>query len=171
MTRVSQSGFEGTLDMKRYSALATITLALHMSSSTAQEASPATSKPIVAPAAGSEQETSLAAGLNELNAMTFECPKAALNAAARAASQVPAKGTYQFSYFKIVNDAHHAAYEVRFKSNFEGEPDLKYCVAMYCQQGWDPKASQPEVTLMADEPRRKSRHGTGCGAHSGSGKH
>ena len=60
--------------------------------------------------------------------MTFGCPKAGLNAAAREAAKVPSQGTYQFSYFKIINDSHHAAYEVHFKSNYAGEPDLKYCV-------------------------------------------
>src|SRR5947208_3499654 len=77
-------------------------------------------------------------GLGDLAAMTFGCPKAALNAAAREAAQVPSQGTYQFSYFKIINDSHHSTYEVHFKSNYEGEKDLKYCVAVYCQQGWDP---------------------------------
>ena len=53
--------------------------------------------------------------------MTFGCPKAGLNAAAREAAKVPSQGTYQFSYFKIINDSHHAAYEVHFKSNYQGE--------------------------------------------------
>ena len=78
-------------------------------------------------------------GLSELAAMTFGCPKAALNAAAREAAKVPSQGTYQFSYFKLINDSHHAAYEVHFKSNYQDEADLKYCVAIYCQQGWDPR--------------------------------
>ena len=85
-------------------------------------------------------------GLSDLDAMTFSCPKAGLNAAAREAAKVPSQGTYQFAYFKIINDAHHAAYEVHFKSNYVGEPDLKYCVAMYCQQGWDPNTTEISVS-------------------------
>ena len=76
--------------------------------------------------------------LDDLDAMTFDCPKAGLNAAAREAAKVPSQGTYQFSYFKIISDAHHATYEVHFKSNYVGEPELQYCVSIYCQQGWDP---------------------------------
>ena len=83
--------------------------------------------------------------------MTFDCPKAGLNAAAREAAKVPSQGTYQFSYFRIINDAHHASYEVHFKSNYIGEPELRYCVSMYCQQGWDPRTSKTEVTLMSNE--------------------
>jgi hypothetical protein len=89
-------------------------------------------------------------GLSDLDSLTFSCPKAALNAAARKAKEVPSQGTYQFSYFAIVNDSHHAMYDVRFTSNYAGEPDLKYCVTMYCQQGWDPKTAKTEVTLMTD---------------------
>lgn len=96
-------------------------------------------------------------GLSDLNAMTFGCPKAALNAAARQAAKAPSQGTYQFSYFKIVSDSHHAAYEVHFKSNYEGEADLKYCVAMYCQQGFDPATTKTEVTLMG--PTRRPMKG------------
>ena len=87
-------------------------------------------------------------GLGELATMTASCPKAALNAAAREAAKVRSQGTYQFALFKIVSDSHHAAYEVHFKSNYAGEKDLKYCVALYCQQGWDPKTTQTSVTLM-----------------------
>ena len=106
-------------------------------------------------------------GLNELDAMTFACPKAALNAAAREAAKVPSQGTYQFAFFKIVNDAHHAAYEVHFKSNYAGEETLKYCVAMYCQQGWDPKDAKAEVTLMtrAAKTPAAADHGAQCGVH------
>ncbi len=81
--------------------------------------------------------------------MTFGCPKAALNAAAREATKVRSQGTYQFSYFKILNDSHHATYEVHFTSNFTGEKALNYCVAIYCQQGWDPRTTKTTVTLMA----------------------
>lgn len=106
-------------------------------------------------------------GLTDLDAMTFSCPKAGLNAAAREAAKVRSQGTYQFSYFRIVNDAHHASYEVHFKSNYEGEPDLKYCVAIYCQQGWDPKTTKAAVTLMGSE--RQGRAGTGHAAMCSSG--
>jgi hypothetical protein len=88
--------------------------------------------------------------LSDLDAMTFGCPKAGLNAAAREAAKVRSLGTYQFAYFKIINDSHHASYEVHFKSNYAGEADLKYCVAMYCQQGWDPKTTNTSVTLIGD---------------------
>ena len=87
-------------------------------------------------------------GLSDLDALTFGCPKAALNAAARKARDVPSQGTYQFSYFAIVNDSHHAMYEVHFTSNAVGDADLKYCVTMYCQQGWDPRTAKTEVTRM-----------------------
>ena len=87
-------------------------------------------------------------GLNDLAAMTFGCPKAALNAAASAAAKVPTEGSYQFAYFGIVSDSHHAMYEVHFKSNYQSEAPLKYCVAIYCQEGWDPKTTLPVVTLI-----------------------
>jgi hypothetical protein len=57
-------------------------------------------------------------GLSDLNALTFSCPRAGLNAAARQAAKVPSQGTYQFAYFKIISGTHHAAYEVHFKSNY-----------------------------------------------------
>jgi hypothetical protein len=103
-------------------------------------------------------------GLSDLDAMTFSCPKAGLNAAAREAAKVRSQGTYQFSYFRIVNDAHHAAYEVHFRSNYHGEPDLKYCVALYCQQGWDPKTTRADVTLMGSgSPAKKgAAHAAMC---------
>jgi hypothetical protein len=104
-------------------------------------------------------------GLGDLDAMTFDCPKAALNAAAREASTVPSQGTYQFAYFKIISDSHHAAYEVHFKSNYPGEADLNYCVALYCQQGWDPKSAKPAVTLMGGE--RQPKGAAGVAAHGG----
>ena len=101
--------------------------------------------------------------------MTFSCPKAGLNAAAREAAKVPSQGTYQFAYFKIINDSHHASYEVHFKSNYQGEADLKYCVAIYCQQGWDPKTTKTSVTLMSNErqPAAGAAHGADCGAQAG----
>ena len=104
------------------------------------------------PAAAAES-TATDNGLSDLASMTFSCPKAALNAAAREAAKVRTQGTYQFAYFKIVSDSHHAAYEVHFKSNYAGEKDLQYCVAMYCQQGWDPNNTQTSVTLMNDPHR------------------
>jgi hypothetical protein len=85
--------------------------------------------------------------LSDLDVMTFACPRAGLNAAAREAGKVPSRGTYQFAYFRIINESHHATYEVHFKSNYEGEADLKYCVSVYCQQGWDP-TTKTSVTSM-----------------------
>jgi hypothetical protein len=111
-----------------------------------------------------EQSAPASDGLSDLNAMTFGCPKAALNAAAREAAKVPSQGTYQFAYFRIVNDAHHASYEVHFKSNYQGEADLKYCVSMYCQQGWDPKTTKTSVSLIstARQPMGVAAHGADC---------
>lgn len=80
-------------------------------------------------------------GLSDLNEMTFDCPKAGLNAAARKAAQAPTQGSYQFSYFKIVTDADKSVYEVSFKSNYLSEPDLNYSVTLKCQTGFDPNAS------------------------------
>ena len=115
-----------------------------------------------APAAGTAPAGD---GLSDLEAMTFGCAKAALNAAAREAAKVPSQGTYQFAYFKIINDSHHASYEVHFKSNYQGEADLKYCVSIYCQQGWDPKTTKTSVTLMGNErqPMGVAAHGADCG--------
>jgi hypothetical protein len=102
-------------------------------------------------------------GLDDLNAMTFDCPRAALNAAAREAAKVASQGTYQFAAFAIVNASHHASYEVRFTSNYAGERDLEYCVALYCQQGWDPRTTKASVTLL--EP--PARTGRAAAAHAG----
>jgi len=116
--------------------------------------------------AASPQEPAVVSdGLADLNAMTFGCPKAGLNAAARQAAKVPSQGTYQFAYFKIVNDTHHAAYEVHFKSNYEGEPDLRYCVEIYCQQGWDPATTKTTVTMMSMQRAGVKTHGAACGGH------
>jgi hypothetical protein len=90
-------------------------------------------------------------GLGDLNGMTLGCPRAALNAAAREAAKAPALGRYQFSYFEIIGDSHHSSYEVHFKSNHYEDPELKYCVSVYCQQGWDPKTSKTSVSLMGQE--------------------
>jgi hypothetical protein len=116
-----------------------------------------------APVAGTTAPAS--DGLGDLNAMTFDCAKAGLNAAAREAAKVPSRGTYQFGFFRIINDSHHASYEIHFKSNYEGEADLKYCVSMYCQQGWDPKTAKTSVTLMGNERQRVAgaAHGAACG--------
>jgi hypothetical protein len=105
-------------------------------------------------------------GLSDLEAMTFSCPKAGLNAAAREAAKVPSQGTYQFAYFRIINDSHHASYEVHFKSNYEGEADLTYCVALYCQQGWDPTTTKTSVTLMGNARQHSggAAHAADCGS-------
>ena len=159
--------------MKKFILIAAIALIVDVTvcSSTphAQESTPATSK---APPSPQAQSSAIASdGLADLGAMAFECPKAGLNAAAREAAKAPSQGTYQFAYFNIVHDAHHAFYEVHFKSNYQGEPELRYCVSMYCQQGWDPKTSKTEVTLMSNEPRRgAAAHAAACGVHSAEGK-
>ena len=109
-------------------------------------------------------------GFAALEAMTFDCPKAGLNAAAREAGKVPSQGTYQFSYFNLVNDAHHSAYEVHFRSNYAGEPVLRYCVSLYCQQGWDPRTTQINVHRMNDERQDGGAQRAACGAEAGSRK-
>ena len=124
----------------------------------------------IAAAAAQEQATpaadtpSASSGLTDLEAITFGCPKAALNAAARRAAKVPSQGTYQFSYFNIVSDTHHAMYEVRFKSNYEGESELRYCVEIYCQQGWDPKTAKTSIRLLPNAPQRagSTAHAPAC---------
>jgi hypothetical protein len=104
-------------------------------------------------------------GLSDLDTMTFGCVKAGLNAAAREAAKVPSQGTYQFSYFRIINDSHHSSYEIYFKSNYLGEADLKYCISIYCQQGWDPKTTKISVRLMSNErqPTEVAAHEADCG--------
>lgn len=93
------------------------------------------------------------AGLSALEAMTFSCPQAALNAAAREAAKVPAQGRYQFVYFRVVEATAHPSYEVHFRSNYHGEEDLKYAVSLYCQQGQDPDATA-SVTLIGNGPKK-----------------
>ena len=105
-------------------------------------------------------------GLSDLQAMTFACPMAALNTAARQAAKVPSQGSYQFSYFRIINDAHHSAYEVHFKSNYAGETDLRYCVELYCQQGWDPRTTKASIALMSTQREGVTTHGEACGVHA-----
>ena len=129
--------------------------------SDAQQAAPVPqeqSAPVAGPAPASN-------GLSDLDAMTFGCVKAGLNAAAAEAAKVPSQGTYQFSYFRIINDSHHSSYEVHFKSNYQGEADLKYCVAVYCQQGWDPKTTKISVSLVSNERQLKgvAAHEADCG--------
>lgn len=107
-------------------------------------------------------------GLDDFASLTFGCPKAALNAAAREAAKVPSEGTYQFTHFDLVSDTHQGVYEVHFASNYPEEPVLRYCVAIYCQNGWDPKSTEPSVTLMTESgPAKKAAvQGAACG-----GKH
>lgn len=105
-------------------------------------------------------------GLSDLGAMTFSCPQAGLNAAAREAAKVPSQGRYQFAYFRIISDAHHSLYEIHFKSNYQVEADLKYCVSVYCQQGQNPAAS---VSLISNEPHptiEGAAHSANCGDQS-----
>ena len=142
--------------MKHILAITAVALASFQSAGHGQApaAPPATNPSAQQPAAPPAETTASGDDLKDLDGMTFGCPKAGLNAAAREAAKAPSQGTYQFSYFKILNDSHHASYEVHFKSNYAGEPDLKYCVLVYCQQGWDPKTTKASVTKMASEPAR-----------------
>jgi hypothetical protein len=124
------------------------------------QAQPTTS----APEQSAADITSAHDGLSDLDKMTFDCPRAGLNAAAREASKHPSQGQYQFAYFKIINGSHHSTYEVIFQSNQDAEPELKYCVSVYCQQGWDP-AARTSVTLMRNErqPKRVAARVSACG--------
>jgi hypothetical protein len=157
-------------DVRLLVASVAAALLVGITTSRAQPAAPAP-QGSAAPPAAVPVPTAPTEGLGDLNAVTFSCAKAGLNAAAREAAKASSQGTYQFSFFRIVSDTHHSTYEVHFKSNYEGEKDLKYCVAIYCQQGWDPKDTQPMVTLMRDE-RRSARSQTArtagaadCGRH------
>lgn len=100
--------------------------------------------------------------LGDLGAMTFSCPQAGLNAAAREAAKVPSQGHYQFACFRIINDAHHSLYEIHFKSNYQSETDLKYCISVYCQQGQDPA---PLVSLISNVSQPSATSSMGV-AHS-----
>jgi len=104
-------------------------------------------------------------GLSDLEALTRSCSMAALNAAARRAASVPTQGKYQFTYFNLVSDSHHGLYEVHFRSNYQGESELKYCVEIYCQQGWDPKTAKATITVLSNSPQREAvdPHTGGCG--------
>ena len=115
-------------------------------------------------------EPALPSGLSDLEKTTFACPKAALNAAAREAATYPSEGTYQFSYFRIVSDSHHAAYEVHFTSNYAAEPVLKFCVAIYCQQGFDPGTTKADVALMGVKADPKAG-AKAAAAHAGGAGH
>jgi hypothetical protein len=139
------------------------------SSAPASYAKPAAIESGTTETASTETAAPATAGLADLDAMTFDCPKAGLNAAARAAARIPSQGTYQFSYFRIINDAHHAAYEVHFRSNYVGEPTLRYCVSIYCQQGWNPGTTRTDVRLMSDE-RTHAGPPTACSAHPDAAK-
>jgi hypothetical protein len=147
--------------MKNFIALTTIVLsACSTTPSTGEQpttVSPAQEQPNPVPNIKPAND-----GLSDLGAMTFSCPQAGLNAAAREAAKVPSQGHYQFAYFSIINDAHHSLYEVHFKSNYQSEADLKYCVSVYCQQGQD---QAPSVSLItnAAEPSATSAKGS---AHS-----
>ena len=114
-------------------------------------------------------EAAVPAGLSDLEKTTFACPRAALNAAAREVATYKSQGTYQFSYFNIVSASHHAAYEVHFTSNYAVEPVLKFCVAIYCQQGFDPATAKTSVTLMGTKADTKA--GTKAAAHAAGGGH
>jgi hypothetical protein len=136
--------------------------------STVEPKKPEVPTPVQSVTIETETPTSVENNLSDLNAMTFACPKAALNIAAREAKNAPSQGSYQFSFFRIINSSHHAQYEVHFKSNVFDEPDLKYCVSIYCQQGWDPKTSKTTVKLMSDigplsGDVKTSTHEASCG--------
>lgn len=148
-----------------------LTLLICSACTSVPEASrPAPVAPSDVPAVATQESIAPAkgVGLSDLDAMTFRCPQAGLNAAAREAAKVPAQGRYQFAYYKIVADGHHSAYEVHFKSNYQGEADLRYCVSVYCQQGQDPDTAT-SVSLIGDGPRPTkasamgAAHGSGCG--------
>ncbi len=109
--------------------------------------------------------------LNDLSVMTFSCAKVGLNAAAREAAKERAKGNYQFSYFRLVSSSHHSTYEVHFTSNNYEDPDLKYCVSVYCQQGWDPKTANPSVSSMSKAARSNRANAAGADHLADCGKH
>ena len=138
--------------MKKLAIATALALALAGTAFAQNAAAPAGGTP-QQPAPGSE--AAVPAGLSDLEKTTFACPKAALNAAAREVTKYPSQGNYQFSYFNIVSASHHAAYEVHFTSNYAAEPVLKFCVALYCQQGFDP-ATTTSVALMGTNAAAKA---------------
>jgi hypothetical protein len=155
--------------MRTICVIAAFTVAGCINAPQAQDETAASASAPAALAKPADAETAAPStpGLGDLESMTFDCPRAGLNAAAREAAKAPSQGTYQFSYFRIVNDAHHASYEVHFKSNYVGEPELRYCVSMYCQQGWDPGTTRIVVRSMSDaSSRAAAEHQLACGAHA-----
>lgn len=156
--------------MKHLIVVPIVALAACVSQQSGQRAGQTPPQTVMAhakPAPAADPDTA-AQGLIDLDNMTFDCPRAGLNAAAREAAKAPSQGSYQFSYFKLVNDAHHAWYEVHFRSNHVDEPELRYCVSIYCQQGWDPAKTQVVVALMSDEPEKRGRNqASSCGMHAG----
>lgn len=137
--------------------------------SAAEAAAPSPS-PSPGPSPSPQPAAAVDNGLDDLAKITFDCPKAALNAAAREAAKAPTEGSYQFSHFDVVSDSHQAVYEVAFKSNYPGEPLLRYCVAIYCQQGWDPKNTQASVTLL-NEPAPTGHSARAAADAACGGKH
>jgi hypothetical protein len=140
-------------------ALATIVISARNSATAEEPVTPAQGQ--ISPGADITPATD---GLAELYAMTLPCPSAALNAAAREAAKVQARsqGTYQFVYFKTISDSDQ--YEVHFTSNDPNEPDLNYCVSVYCQQGWDPN-SKTSVSLMKDGSQPAGASAMGAAHH------
>ena len=145
--------------MRKRMAMAAVVMAASLGVAAAQNVP--TTQGQAAPAGGA----ATVSGLSDLESLTRGCPKAALNAAARRAANVPSQGKYQFSYFNIISDSHHALYEVHFTSNYEGESVLKYCVEIYCQQGWDPNEVKASITVMSHAPQRAAAdsHAGSCG--------
>jgi hypothetical protein len=153
--------FDGSAMKKTISSLAIALLGCGAASETQPPPTVASSPPEAAavPDAAAAEAAADMPNLDDLATMTFDCPKAGLNAAAREAAKAPTRGSYQFSYFGIISDGHHAAYEVQFKSNHHAEPVLKYCVAIYCQQGWDPRKTKTMVTLMEPDSQPPTKTG------------
>jgi hypothetical protein len=145
--------------VRKLAIAAALALTICGGAAVAQNAAPPAGSPPEQPAP--DPEPAIPAGLRDLEKTTFACPKAALNAAAREVAKYKSEGTYQFSYFNIVSASHHAAYEVHFTSNYVAEPVLKFCVAIYCQQGFDPATTKTSVALM----------GTKAAAHASSAGH
>jgi hypothetical protein len=144
--------------VKRLAIAAALAFAVGGGALAQNAAAPASTTP-EQPAPG--PKTAAPGSLSDLEKTTFACPKAGLNAAAREVLKYPSQGIYQFSYFNIVSASHHAAYEVHFRSNYAAEPVLKFCVAIYCQQGFDPATTKTSVVLM----------GTNAAAHAASAGH
>ena len=103
--------------------------------------------------------------LSDFRAAISRCTEVGLDAAAREVAKVPSAGRYRFTNFRTVDDSHHSLYEVDFKSSYVGEPILRYCVSVYCQQGWDTKTENASVTLVRNKPQpgTGSIPAAGCG--------